>query len=338
MKDLKVKRNSLIVLSLTILMFYLILKDNFDNTIAVLQTSNFGWIIVGLAVFILSVFIESVVLKKIVCRYKKNYSLRKSFNLNIITKFFNGITPSSSGGQPFQIYELTKNNIKISDSTNIVIEFFLVYQTSLISLSFFCYIVNLIFNIVEFNNTLTILFYLGLFLNTLTLTLAIIVGRSKKVSKKILLFITKVLFKLKIVKNQKKLIDKIEVSCNEFYEGYKELNKDKTFFIKCIIIQLIALIIRFTVSLFIFKALELDNNITFIECLIASIFAFLAGSYIPIPGGTGGMEYAYHSFFNKFIIGAVLDSCLILWRLISYIIPVLLGGLLFNLSKTKKMV
>ena len=114
------------------------------------------------------------------------------------------------------------------------------------------------------------------------------------------------------------------------------MNKDKLFLFRCIIIQIIALIIRFSVSLFIFKALELSDQITFIECLVTSIFVFLSGSYIPIPGGTGGMEYAYYGFFNKFIIGAALNSCLIIWRLISFIIPVLIGGIIFNISSSKR--
>lgn len=336
MKNLKVKRNSIIVLFLTLFMFYILIKDNFNNIISVLQTSKFEWIILGFLVFLFSILIESIVLKRITNRYKEKYSLKKAFDLNMITKFFNGITPSSSGGQPFQVYELTKQGIKVSDSTNVVIEFFLVYQASLIIISGICYIINIFFNIVQFNSTLTLLFYLGLILNTFTLVFAVIIGRSKKISKMILVFMTKVLAKLRIVKNKKKWLDKVEVSCNEFYLGYKEMNKDKLFLFRCIIIQIIALIIRFSVSLFIFKALELSDQITFIECLVTSIFVFLSGSYIPIPGGTGGMEYAYYGFFNKFIIGAALNSCLIIWRLISFIIPVLIGGIIFNISSSKR--
>lgn len=336
MKNLKVKRNSIIVLFLTLFMFYILIKDNFNNIISVLQTSKFEWIILGFLVFLFSILIESIVLKRITNRYKEKYSLKKAFDLNMITKFFNGITPSSSGGQPFQVYELTKQGIKVSDSTNVVIEFFLVYQASLIIISGICYIINIFFNIVQFNSTLTLLFYLGLILNTFTLVFAVIIGRSKRISKKILVFMTKVLAKLRIVKNRKKWLDKVEVSCNEFYLGYKEMNKDKLFLFRCITIQIIALIIRFSVSLFIFKALELSDQIIFIECLVTSIFVFLSGSYIPIPGGTGGMEYAYYGFFSKFIIGAALNSCLIIWRLISFIIPVLIGGVIFNISSSKR--
>lgn len=336
MKNLKVKKNSIIVLLLMIVIFYFLIKDNFNEVIEVLRVSKIEWLLVALIGYLLSLLIEATVLKMITNKYKKNYSLKKAFDLNIITKFFNGITPSSSGGQPFQIYSLTKENIKVSNSTNIVMEFFLVFQISLIILSGTCYAINMIFNIVYFNSTLTVLFYVGLLGNIFTLIIAVLIGRSKKVIIKILSFITFLLNKIKLIKNKDKQLEKIENVCIEFYNGYKELNKNKMFLISCIFIELLAFIIRYSISIFIFKAFNVSDNMSLIECLVASIFTFLSGSCIPIPGGSGGMEYAYYNFFGKFIKGAFLSSCLILWRLITYIIPILLGGFLFSINTGKK--
>lgn len=336
MKDLKVKRNSIIVLLITLVIFYFIIKDNFNDVMEVLKVANITWLVVALLVHLLSIFFEAIILKKLTCKYNREYNVRKAFGLNLITKFFNGITPSSTGGQPFQIYELKKDKLRVSDATTVVMEFFLIYQIALIILSILCYVLNIIFNLVDFNTTLTILFYLGLTGNVFTLIIAIVIGRSKKVIKKLLVFITKVLSRLKIVKNKKEIIEKVERTCSEFNVGFIEMNKDKVFLFKCVVIQLLAFVIRFSVSIFIFKAIGIGNDINFVECLVASIFVFLAGSYVPIPGGSGGMEYAYYGFFSKFISGAILSSCLILWRLITYLIPLIIGGIVFSFRSNKK--
>lgn len=336
MKKVNIKKNSLIVLIILILMIFLILKDNLNEILNILGKAKLEWFILGIVIYIFSILIESISLKRIINKYKDNTSLNYSFKLNMITKFFNGITPSSSGGQPFQIYMLNKEKISIANSTNIVMEFFLVYQIGLIILSIICYLLNIIFKFIEFNGFLALLFYLGLFFNTLTLILAIIVGRSKKTSKNILIFCTEILSKLRIIKDKKKITSKIEDTCNDFYLSYKELNKDKVFLLKCVLIQILAFMFRFSVSLLVFKALNLNVSMNLVECTIISIFVFLAGSYIPIPGGTGGMEYAYYGFFGKYVIGASLSSCLLLWRTISYIIPVIIGGIMFNIYANRK--
>lgn len=336
MKDLKVKRNSIIVLLITLVIFYFIIKDNFNDVMEVLKVANIMWLVIALLIHLLSIFFEAIIIKKLACKYNKEYNVKKAFGLNLITKFFNGITPSSTGGQPFQIYELKKDKLRVSDATNVVMEFFLIYQIALIILSILCYILNIIFDIVDFSSTLTILFYLGLIGNVFTLIIAIIIGRSNRVIKKLLVFITKVLSKLKLVKNKKEILEKVERICNEFNIGFMEMNKNKLFLFKCVFIQLIAFIIRFSVSIFIFKAIGIGNDINFIECIVASILVFLAGSYIPIPGGSGGMEYAYYGFFSKFIGGAILSSCLILWRLITYLIPLIIGGIVFSFKSNKR--
>ena len=52
--------------------------------------------------------------------------------------FFNGITPFSSGGQPFQAYGLKQKNMKLSDSTSALLLNFLIYQIAINLFSIVC--------------------------------------------------------------------------------------------------------------------------------------------------------------------------------------------------------
>lgn len=331
MKNIKGK--SFIVLLLTIGMLFLILKDDFVGITRILKNTNLLWILVALIVSYIGVFIQSISFKIIIDQHKKDYSLWKTFKLNIVTIFFNGITPLASGGHPFQIYEFHKNNMKVADATSAVIENFLVYQISLMILSMICLVINLIFNFVHFNTTLTILFYLGFILNFIILVFAYALGASKHISKKIVIFFTRILAKFKLINDKNKVIDKLERICDEFYIGFKTIKNNKKIIVEGIFIQIIGISIYYSATIFVFKAINLNVNMNIGECMVASLFAFIAGSIVPIPGGTGGMEYSFFGFFRTFTSGAPLKSALLLWRFITFIFPVVFGGLLFNVKK-----
>ncbi len=331
MKNLKGK--SLLVFLLTIFMLVFILKDDFSGVINIIKMANLLWIIVAILVYYFGLFVQAISLKLIINQYNKYYSLLKAFKLNIIVKFFNGITPLASGGQPVQIYELHTDKIKLVDATSIVMGNYLIYQITLILLSIICYIINLIFNIVEFTPTLTILFCLGFVFNFVILLFTYVVGSSKNISKWAAVIITNLLVWLKIVKDSKKIISNLEKTWSEIYNSFEFLKNNKIIIVKSFILQFIGICITFTTTLFIFKALNFSSSISLLECIVVSTFVFISGSFIPIPGGTGGVEYVFFEFFGYFIVGASLMSILLIWRFITFILPVLLGGILFNLKK-----
>ena len=93
--------------------------------------------------------------------------------------------------------------------------------------------------------------------------------------------------------------------------------------------------IEYMVPLCIFNALGPTMNLNVFSCLVASVFVYMAGSYIPIPGGTGGMEYGFMNYFANFVAPALISPALILWRFITYYLPTLIGGIAFNINKNK---
>ena len=90
----------------------------------------------------------SLIKLDILCLFFKMY-----LNFILEINFFNAITPFSSGGQPFELYCLKKEKIKMADATTIVIEQFVVYQIALVILGVVAILCNSIFHIFT-NNTL----------------------------------------------------------------------------------------------------------------------------------------------------------------------------------------
>ena len=98
-----IKKNTFIILLVTILVMYLVLKDNFKSIINLLIKADFKYILIAFILFLLSIFFQAYVLYKIIGN-KKKYSLKEAMKLTTIIQFFNGITPFSTGGQPVEVY------------------------------------------------------------------------------------------------------------------------------------------------------------------------------------------------------------------------------------------
>ena len=89
------------------------------------------------------------------------------FRQTLITQFFNGITPFSTGGQPMQIYMLRNSGIKVGPATNIIIQDFLMYQLALITIGLVSIIGNQVFHFFEISSGLYTLLILGFSINIL---------------------------------------------------------------------------------------------------------------------------------------------------------------------------
>ena len=68
---------------------------------------------------------------------KEKLSLAQAFQHMIITQFFNGITPFSTGGQPMEIYMLKNHGFRYTKATNVIMQNFIVYQLALVIFGLF---------------------------------------------------------------------------------------------------------------------------------------------------------------------------------------------------------
>ena len=143
------KRNTVIVLLIMIVVFYFVLKDDYVNIINNLVLANKWLILVGIIFTVLYWFFKSLCLYVIVKEYNPNVKLSKMFHQIVITQFFNGVTPFSTGGQPMQVYMLNKTGVKVAFATNIIVQEFLAHSCMPIPLdrredySYFFYTLNL---------------------------------------------------------------------------------------------------------------------------------------------------------------------------------------------------
>lgn len=316
-----------------VVVFYFVLKDDYENIISNLLLANKWFILMGIILTVGYWFFKALCLYVIVREYNPKVKLSKIFHQIVITQFFNGVTPFSTGGQPMQVYMLKKSGVKLASATNIIVQEFIMYQMALIVIGAFALLANWKFQFFAVSTALKSLITLGFIINILVGIVLLFISFSKKFNDFVGKFIIKVGTKFKIVKDSKKTVEKWEEKLVEFNDSAKLFKKKKSLFIKCFFYNLIALFLFYLVPFFVFKSFDTSIDITVYEVLVSSAFILIIGNFVPIPGGSGGIEYGFLKFFGSFVTSSVLSSALIVWRFITYYLGIIVGGISLGFFK-----
>lgn len=328
--------NFVVLLLVTVIVLFLCLKDNYHAIINTLISMDIKWLIVGFICILMYWFLKTLPLYYFTKSHKKNFTYKSAVILLLRTQFVNAITPFATGGQPYQVYYLNKEGIRSSTSTSIILENFIVYQIALVFLGIIAMVCNFFFQIFPHNDLLTHLITLGFIINTLVIVVSFIVAFGKNISKKILHFGITVLSKLKIVKDKEKKLEKWNESITNFHKSAKVLMEDKKLFFSMIIVNLVALSILYMIPVFVLYAAGSFDKVNVGIAIIASAYVMLIGSFVPIPGGTGGLEYGFMRFYGFFIHGSLLSATMLIWRFITYYFGLIVGGIAFNIKEKKE--
>ena len=97
--------------------------------------------------------------------------------------------------------------------------------------------------------------------------------------------------------------------------------------------NLIALFLFYLVPYFVFMGLNSNLEIGPLEVVVSSAFILIIGNFVPIPGGSGGIEYGFLQFFGSFASGAFVSSALIIWRFVTYYLGIIIGGISLGFFK-----
>lgn len=338
-KKIRLGLNILVILIVLCIVLYFSLRDELDEIVDCILKMDYCWFLVGVLCLVLYRVLTGLSLYSLVKINGEEVSLLRSIQISFIILFFHGVTPFAGGGQPMEIYYLHNEKIGVTKATNIVLQNFIVYQIALIFLGMVAVIYNHYFQIFVEDSLLKKLVMLGFVINVLVLVVTCLFSFCKRLNQFVCNTGLNFLRKIKIVKDvdmtRKKLIEYL----NNFHKNAKILKKNKVKVFKIILINLLALIIQYSISFAVMYALGVEK-LNYVTSIITTAYVMIIGSFVPIPGGTGGLEYGFICFFGYLVSGSILTAGMLIWRLISYYLGIIIGAvcLMFYRKKEQKCV
>lgn len=319
------KWNLLFITFASFLVIGIILVTNdIGQLCSIIGGSNKIWLIIAILSMASYCLLESGVLYYTANCIKRNLSFLNAFRTTMVGQLFNNITPFASGGQPMQLYYLTQSSFQVGEASSILLMKFIVYQSALIlyssillfvRYSFFSKQVNRLGYLVGLGFTVNLLVVIGLFL----------IGFLPLFTTKLCTGLISLLAKIRIIKNKEAMTQKAVANIDAFHDGFRQLMKQKDVLSASIAITLLQLTCMFIIPFCICMALGIQVS-SIISMVAASSFVMMISAFIPLPGASGGAEGSFYLLFGIFIMKPALTAvALILWRMITYYLPIVIG-------------
>ena len=319
--NLKMVRNFTIFILLIIVTFWWIFrKQNMNDLFNTIKSANIIYLVLGAFLMLCYHLTESYNLRSILVTLgERKISIFKALKFTFIGFFFSSITPAASGGQPIEIYYMTKEDIPGPKATLTSLLILFGFQMSTITYGVVCAIINP----KVISGGLFWLFLLGTTLNVLALTLFFFCIFSPKTTRKIIKVFIKGLKKARI-KNMDKREKQITDSLNKYNEGAAFIKSNKSAFIKIILREFLQVAFYFSVPFCIYKSLGL-NTYNYFEIFSMQAILYITVCALPLPGAVGVSETVFLRIFEAAFGTTLIAGSMILSRGVTFYLYVLIS-------------
>ncbi|WP_066679199.1 lysylphosphatidylglycerol synthase transmembrane domain-containing protein [Clostridium septicum] len=322
------KKTSLYLLVLIVITFFIYLtifkNQDFSKIAEVIASANPIIIICATSLIILFIFCEAFNINLLLNSMNYNISFLNSIKYAITGFFYSSITPSSTGGQPMQLYKMKRDGINLSHGTLVLLVELACFQTVTLILGGISLIWASMTNI-QITSFIKFLAVLGFFINILIVISIWISIFSKSFSEKVygfICFLVNKLFFISEIKKEK-IIYSLKSSLKKYNECAEFLKKQPILFLKCLSITTIQVVGLFSIPYVVYLALN-EKGTSFISMFIIQSIVYLASSFIPMPGAAGISENNYISLFSKIYPIGVLNSAVLLTRVVNFYLPLII--------------
>lgn len=305
--------NVLIFLLLIMVTFFFVFKDqDLGEALNAFYNAKFGFVFLGILFMVGYFAIEAWNIFSILKSFGEKISYFQAFKFTLIGFFFCSVTPSASGGQPLEIYYMSKEKISSAHATLALLVQLCGVQISVMGLG----LLGVLFSLQFMDTNVIWLTILGLIINGAALAILLICIFSKKLTHRIVDFGIAVLklFGYKKVEQKRKSIDK---SLEQYSDGAKYIKTHRKEFWICIGRTTLQMVLYFLIPFCVYKALGLSGT-SFIQLFFFQAVLFMATSGLPLPGAIGASEAVFLSLFGVAFGEEMLSGAMLLNRSISF--------------------
>lgn len=293
------------------------------------------WVAGAAACMLLFWVMDALILRYSLAAIYTSKSFKKCIEVALIGQYYNSVTPFASGGQPAQIYYMSRFGVPAGYTTSALIIKYLIYQ---IVLSLFC-VVAFAFKAVFILSCSLVVFWIsliGFIINAGAVVLIYSLSFNHGFVKAAVLFVLNFLHRIRIVKDLEKFKIRMEAVVEDFHRSLSMFRGNYRDIFSIIVMTGVQLVFYFSVTFFIYKAFDLSGA-TWRDMIFIQSFLYLAVSYFPTPGAMGASEGGFYVFFQWFFPNHLIFVSMLLWRFMTYYLNIITGGLVILARSVKDL-
>ncbi|MEG0615068.1 MAG: lysylphosphatidylglycerol synthase transmembrane domain-containing protein [Oscillospiraceae bacterium] len=251
-------------------------------------------------------------------------SFAKCLGYALIGFYFSSITPSSTGGQPAQIYYMKRDKINISYSslTLLVLGFVHLATTLLFCGGLFALKFDFISEKIK---GVEFLFAFGIVVNVIILALVFVAIFSKKAAFSVVNGCIKILAKIKILKNPEKSKSAAAEQIKEYSASATYLRQNPMLLARVFVVNFAQITVMFLVTYFIYKAFGLSEY-SALEIVVLQAVTTVSVASLPLPGSVGASESVFMIIFKTLFGSALILPAMLFSRGISFYLILIISA------------
>ncbi len=307
-----------------IMLVYLFAVDKPENIIGALKTINPLFLIIA-ALFMGGYWLcESAVIHSLLKGIVPKVKFRYCWTNTVIGQYFNCITPFASGGQPMQAYYFTQFGIPLGAGLTALLSRFIVYQFVLTLYSAF----TLAVGFGQFGNDLTEkglmpFVLIGFAVNLVVMVFLVGIAVWTKGTLKFTNAVITLLTKMRIIKDpiSKRLYFTREI--HKFHKNFMFLKNNVRIIIKSCFFTFLQFTLQLSISYILYLGFGLETS-GYLQIISYQAYVQMISAFIPSPGAMGAAELGFAGFFKN-IFGSLTGVTMMLWRIITFYLPIIVG-------------
>lgn len=253
--------------------------------------------------------------------------LATSAKCHFLGKYYDAVTPFSTGGQPMQIYYLNTKGISGGNSTAIVMIRYYSSVVCWVTLGAALMIYGAAKDVLDSASGATVLKvtgWIGIGINLVIPLFVTFFLLFPKLMYKLTYGVVKLGGKLKIVKDVEKATLRATKVVDDFKNSFKLMATSPVKLVLLILVTFGETALTFATPFFIMKAFNCPVNGEVLTIMSLNAFATFGVSFVPTPGNSGVVEGLGALAFSAFA-GATLAWSVLTWRLAVFYLYIVIG-------------
>ena len=291
---------------------------------------NLVHILCAAGCLVLAIAAESVKYLFMMRRLHERVSVRLAFETVVLGKYYDYITPSGAGGQPFQIWNFHAKGYSTGASSAMPLASFVTMQFGFVLLALCAFF---------FNNGaidavgIKVAAYVGLVFYSIVPILVVLSAISPKTVAKIVSFFVRIGARLHILKDPARTEEKAENAIKRYSDSLKYIAQSKPLLIALFALSIVYQASICSIPYFVVNAF--GGRLGYFDALSMCVFVYASVTIVPTPGNAGAAEGSFYILFNQLDTSGLFWAMLV-WRFLCYYAFLLLGLLIYAVHAVEK--
>ena len=314
----------LILVTLAAVVVIGLVKGILQEAVSAVLNANPVFMLLCVLCYICYILMNSLSIRSFLKREGYDLKLKDSVTASLTGVYYSNITPGATGGQPMQIYYLSKFGIPLGLGTSAVICSLLTWHVVRVVMVIAVAVFNWDFIVYNMGSYWPFLL-LGFAYNVFFVIMWLAFSFSKKPINWLVKVIGKIVTKFKLSKNPEKLIEGMHRTADKFYSGMQHLKSHPAEIGRQLVFGTFYMLSLISILYFAYRGVGLSGA-SYTQVSTMALCQYISAAYVPTPGSSGAQEGIFGLYFGKMMQGGSLLAVMMIWRFMSYYLGLLLGA------------